>query len=129
MVRPQASPRNKELALLVAKVITTTPSFIRSPCKDTIGRCGEHSMYDVFSKVCPSATRDHSRTGVTEAELNKVLEKDGFLRVRVRSSIRQLENMPAKSCSFYSFGKRRWRNPDDADDMAAIAHMWQSVSQ
>eukprot|EP00961_Rhodomonas_salina_P174804 2357886-Rhodomonas_salina.2 len=35
----------------------------------------------------------------------------------------------SQSASFYRFGRRRWRNPDDADDMAAIANMWQSLAE
>eukprot|EP00961_Rhodomonas_salina_P085660 1150508-Rhodomonas_salina.1 len=86
MVRAHASQQNKKLAVLVANVVTTTPSRLRSATRDSVSRSGANSVFDFFSKVFPNATRDNTRSGITEAEFNKVLEKDGFLRVRMRAT-------------------------------------------
>eukprot|EP00961_Rhodomonas_salina_P092375 1242912-Rhodomonas_salina.1 len=131
MVRPRASQRNHQLSVLFANIVTTTASLPRGPLKDTIGRKGPHSLFEVLSKVCPSATRDRSRDGVSEVEYNKALEKDGFQRVRVRfrESSQQLTEEESEGASVYRFAGRRWRNPDDSDDMAALVKAWPLLSE
>lgn len=62
-------------------------------------------------------------------ELNKVLEQDGFERVRFRASTRQLTGDEVASASFYRYGARRWLNPDDADDMEAIGKISQKMKR
>lgn len=114
--------------MLFASAITVTASPSEGdPSTDTVGRTGAHSLFDVLSKVCPSATRDrHGRgDGVSEAELNKLVEKAGFQRIRFRARARSLVNRESDDYNSYRFGKRRWRNPDDPNDMEAIAKVWQ----
>eukprot|EP00961_Rhodomonas_salina_P073968 993988-Rhodomonas_salina.1 len=85
MVRLHASQENKHLVVLFANAVTIL-SVQLSPKKDTVGRSCAHSIFDVFSKVCPKAIREHSRNGVTLTEFNKALEHDGFERVRRKQS-------------------------------------------
>eukprot|EP00961_Rhodomonas_salina_P068636 921199-Rhodomonas_salina.1 len=120
MGRAHSSKQNKALGLFFANAVTV-PTNHRSPLADTIGRCGAHSIFEIFAQVCPKATRDYSRDGVTSTELNKVLEQDGgFERVRVRAVERQIMGKIVPSSNCYRFGRRRWLNPDDPHDMAAI---------
>eukprot|EP00961_Rhodomonas_salina_P091962 1237352-Rhodomonas_salina.2 len=60
-------------------------------------------------------------------EFNKVLEKNGFQLVCFRASTTQITDGDIYGCSFYHFGGRLWRDPDDAVDMVEIAKAWPSV--
>eukprot|EP00961_Rhodomonas_salina_P273093 3689999-Rhodomonas_salina.1 len=62
MGRPQPSIRNKQLTLLFANSVTV-PSSRVIPFADTVGRTDEHSLFNVFSQVCPSATKDQHQRG------------------------------------------------------------------
>eukprot|EP00961_Rhodomonas_salina_P232484 3140910-Rhodomonas_salina.2 len=89
MVRAKSSKRSKELAVIVANIITTKPTVLRSQTKDTVARHGPLSVFGVFSQICPKMIRENRRDGITEAEFNKALEKDGFVRVRMRTTAKQ----------------------------------------
>eukprot|EP00961_Rhodomonas_salina_P290976 3931592-Rhodomonas_salina.1 len=128
MVRPQASKLNKQLGMLFANAVTV-PILHPSRIVDTIGRNGAHSVFEVFTQVCPEATRNHSRDGATEAELNKVLEHAGFERVRMRASAGQITGKLIDRKSCYRFGRRRWLDPDDAADMAEICKACQQMHE
>ena len=54
-----------------------------------IARTGKWAMFAALRECCPSAIRSDDpfigRHGLTEIELNKVLERSGFVKVRDRS--------------------------------------------
>jgi hypothetical protein len=54
-----------------------------------IARTGKLGMFAALRECCPSAIRSDDpfigRHGLTEIELNKVLERNGFIKVRDRS--------------------------------------------
>eukprot|EP00961_Rhodomonas_salina_P253397 3424759-Rhodomonas_salina.1 len=124
MGRPRASKKNEQLAADFSQAVTVKSS-LSSPAAETVGRSGQHSVFEVFSKVFPAATREHSREGVNWTEFSKVLQKKGeFKRVRFRASTEQIIDGDIQGDTFYRFGGRRWRSPDDAGDMAVIAQVW-----
>eukprot|EP00961_Rhodomonas_salina_P028247 381526-Rhodomonas_salina.1 len=130
MGRPQPSSRNKQLSLIFANSVTA-PSSRVTPSPDTVGRTDAPSLFDVFSRVCPSATRDqHGRgDGMSLAKFNKLLEADGFQRIRLRARARKIVDRESEDFNSYRFGGRRWRDPDNPEDMAAIAAFWHCFSE
>eukprot|EP00961_Rhodomonas_salina_P303864 3941395-Rhodomonas_salina.2 len=126
MGRPKASKRNKQIALFFASIVTV-PVPSQGPestlSAETVGRQGPHSLFEIFSQVCPSATRERTRDGLTLSEFNKILKKDGWPRVKFRASARQIADGHVGGSTFYQFGGRRWRNPDDSADMAALTQV------
>ena len=54
-----------------------------------IARTGKWALYGALKECCPSTIRSDDpfigRHGLTEIEFNKVLERNGFVKVRDRS--------------------------------------------
>eukprot|EP00961_Rhodomonas_salina_P029747 400662-Rhodomonas_salina.1 len=128
MVRPQASEACKMLSLHVANSITAPSQYLVST--DSIGRSGSSvfiTMFDVLARVCPSATRVHNnRNGVSVTEFNKILERNGYSRVRMRicRASKEPSAPEGASCTCYRFAGRRWLDPDDAQDLDQLAKVW-----
>ena len=67
------------------------PTVVQVTVEDTsvIARTGKLGMFAALRECCPSAIRSDDpfigRHGLTEIELNKVLERNGFIKVRDRS--------------------------------------------
>jgi len=55
-----------------------------------VARTGKWSIFCALQECCPSAVRNDDpyigKYGMTEIELNKVLEKNSFIKIRDRSS-------------------------------------------
>mmetsp|Transcript_43160 Transcript_43160/g.86595 ORF Transcript_43160/g.86595 Transcript_43160/m.86595 type:complete len:304 (-) Transcript_43160:419-1330(-) len=137
MVRPQSSENSRLLANLFAKTITTEVRGV-APASSSVGRSGEHSIFDALSVCFPTASRDHSRAGVSLVELNKALEKDGFMRVRFRHSRKRGQRSEQQggrkwrdpeNQSFYRYGCRRWRDPEDPADFEFLSSVWPQVNE
>ncbi len=66
-----------------------------------IARSGAHSLFACLGECCPSAIRNDDpfigRNGMTEVEYNKVLEKNGFAKVRDRTMERSEHQGTAQS--------------------------------
>ena len=66
-----------------------------------IARSGAHSLFACLEECCPSTIRNDDpfigRNGMTEVEYNKVLEKNGFAKVRDRTMERRERRGPALS--------------------------------
>ena len=85
-----------------------------------VDRSGRHSLFACLQECCPSAIRNDDpfigRHGMTEIEYNKVLEKNGFLKVRNRSLERacaaeQRVNAPGREAVANINGARQGKNP------------------
>eukprot|EP00961_Rhodomonas_salina_P063556 854190-Rhodomonas_salina.1 len=123
MGRPAGSRVHKAFCVTFAEAITVV-----SDAYDTVARSGPHCLYKVFAKACPRTTRAQTRSGLTHLEFNKVLKKQGWIRVKFHASIRQIREGYMRETTFYEFGYRRWRNPDDADDMEVLRKVSFAVS-
>ncbi|EKX36349.1 hypothetical protein GUITHDRAFT_117458 [Guillardia theta CCMP2712] len=142
MVRPAGSEENKRLALKFAEAVTV-PHGKEVSYEHTrhhfIARTGKLSIFAALQQCCPSAVRNDDpfigRLGLTEVELNKVLERNNFKKVRDRRSNiitypkdDQEPAAPAKTNEVrHYFAERRWRNPDDPDDAAQLEASWQAI--
>jgi hypothetical protein len=87
MVRAIASEENKKLGLNFARAVT-----VEAPdgCS-LIMRCGfPLTLFSGFKECCASAVRNDDpfvgRQGMTELEFHKMLEKNGFTKLRDRCS-------------------------------------------
>eukprot|EP00287_Rhodomonas_sp_CCMP768_P005326 CAMPEP_0196718106 /NCGR_PEP_ID=MMETSP1091-20130531/1389_1 /TAXON_ID=302021 /ORGANISM="Rhodomonas sp., Strain CCMP768" /LENGTH=272 /DNA_ID=CAMNT_0042058685 /DNA_START=117 /DNA_END=932 /DNA_ORIENTATION=- len=139
MVRPHASEGSKHLAVLFAKTVTTEVLHV-APASASVGRSGQYSVFDALSICFPQAARGPSRNGVSLVELNKSLEKEGFVRVRFRNprkARRKKDDAERASRkwrdpenqSFYRYGNRRWRDPECAEDLAYLQEAWPLVNR
>mmetsp|Transcript_20435 Transcript_20435/g.41390 ORF Transcript_20435/g.41390 Transcript_20435/m.41390 type:complete len:311 (+) Transcript_20435:129-1061(+) len=139
MVRPHASEGSKHLAVLFAKTVTTEVLHV-APASASVGRSGQYSVFDALSICFPQAARGPSRNGVSLVELNKSLEKEGFVRVRFRNprkARRKKDDAERASRkwrdpenqSFYRYGCRRWRDPEDPADFEFLSSVWPQVNE
>jgi hypothetical protein len=71
----------------------TTP--VESEDCPVVARTGRWSIFCALQECCPSAVRNDDpyigKYGMTEIELNKVLEKNNFIKIRDRSSSAMLD--------------------------------------
>lgn len=125
MVRAAASPKNREFAVVFSQTVTEKTCGA-SPASSIVGRSGDNSLFEVFGQCFPSAVRTHSRNGVTLIEFNKELERAEFLRVRHRNTMQKIVDDAEKSTYFW--GARRWRDPDNAEDLAHLQYLWKSFN-
>lgn len=119
MGRPTGSLQNKQIAVLFANFFSVESRMC------SIGRCGRDSVFGLFAEVFPSRVRGTSRHGVSQVEINKVLEARGFVRHRCRRTLRKSSVLDA--CS-YRFNERRWRCPDNAQDYELLCQAWDKIS-
>ncbi|EKX31081.1 hypothetical protein GUITHDRAFT_122713 [Guillardia theta CCMP2712] len=150
MVRPSASVENKKLALQFASAVCA--------CEDpdsTVSRTGYCSLFRCLAQACPFAIRGQDpyvgRHGLTEVEFNKVLERNGFTKLRAKKSfkmegsghedsqedggeliggrgqhVRRLTLVvPAVR---YVYSGYRWRNPSDPDDRRELVEAWKAIA-
>lgn len=98
MVRAIASEENKKIGLDFALAVTAETE----PGEDHfITRSGEaHTLFSALKQCCPSVVRNEDpfvgRHGMTELEFNKVLERNGFVKIRDRSSA-EVQPVPVES--------------------------------
>ena len=63
---------------------------VRSEDCPVVARTGKWSIFAALQECCPSAVRNEDpyigKFGMTEIELNKVLEKNNFVKIRDRSN-------------------------------------------
>mmetsp|Transcript_41707 Transcript_41707/g.131448 ORF Transcript_41707/g.131448 Transcript_41707/m.131448 type:complete len:234 (-) Transcript_41707:61-762(-) len=67
---------------------------------------------------------------MTEIEFNKVLEKNGFSKIRDRGAgapIIEFDNSDNVKAARYFFANRKWRNPKDPEDLEVLKRGWQSL--
>ncbi|EKX35711.1 hypothetical protein GUITHDRAFT_118097 [Guillardia theta CCMP2712] len=132
MVRPSASEENRNIALSFAKMITTPTEDMTE--KSVVLRSGSWSIYSALSECCPWTIRNHDpvtgRCGLTEIEFNKTLEKNGFKKIRDRSSsfkwLEQIEEVDMKNARYF-FAGRRWKNPDIHSEYLELKEGWESI--
>mmetsp|Transcript_49196 Transcript_49196/g.100451 ORF Transcript_49196/g.100451 Transcript_49196/m.100451 type:complete len:259 (+) Transcript_49196:115-891(+) len=124
MVRPSASPKNRAFGVLFAQSVTVKqdgPLTIHS-----VGRTGTDSLHALLSVAFPDAVRQNRRRGLSEIEFNKEVERAGFTKIRLRYLNNNCEGIPG---SFYRFGGRKWRNPDDPKDLAFLNAAWRQMNE
>ena len=109
MGRAKASHICREFSITFANVVSV-PSNAKN---DWIAKNGCFSLFKLLSTIAPMACRSPGgdRHGISEAELNKALESNGFTRVRVR-----LRSIVA-SAGTLLFDARRWLNPNSESDL------------
>eukprot|EP00960_Hanusia_phi_P070398 767303-Hanusia_phi.AAC.3 len=115
--------------------------------KTVILRSGSWSIYNALTECCPWTIRNQDpitgRCGLTEIEFNKTLEKDGFKKIRDRSSsfkwLEHIEEIDMKSDCYarpaltvhadarYFFAGRRWKNPDVHSDYLELKQGWEAI--
>ncbi|EKX45682.1 hypothetical protein GUITHDRAFT_108557 [Guillardia theta CCMP2712] len=148
MVRPSASDYNKRIGLTFANTIA-----YEQVKRESGGYC---SVYSLLKICCPTATRSEdplsARHGMTEIEFNKLLEHNGFYKVRSRRSFldrhddwtpRGESSAPSPLLAFvvpslmaqltrlllspvrYMYAARRWRNPALPEDRARLVEGWE----
>ena len=129
MGRPTASKENKQFGAFFANIVTV-PVQSRSM---TVARSGEGAIFYVFAQCFPDLVRTHSRNGLTQLEFNKFLQSNDFPLIRKRNRSKssvspraKLEFFPPSS---FRFAGRRWRNPDDQEDLAYLCSAWPIVSK
>jgi len=71
-------------------VLLQATTLAQSDDCPVVARTGKWSVFAALQECCPSAVRNDDpyigKYGMTEIELNKVLEKNGFVKIRDRSS-------------------------------------------
>eukprot|EP00961_Rhodomonas_salina_P020350 273298-Rhodomonas_salina.1 len=91
-------------------------------------RNGQHSLFSVFTKCCRGAThesQDRQSPGqgdtLSKTRFNKLLEKDEFVKVRNRGQGADACDKNSENfVGSYVFINRRWRDPADPADCAAL---------
>jgi len=122
MVRPKASKISRDVASAFALSVTTSSHHH----EDLVARTGRFSIFTLFSRLAPKVCRFNEdsnacRNGISNIELNKLLEQGGFNRARVR--LRGL--MSAAGTSL--FKQRRWLNPNSEDDRQILSKAFVSL--
>jgi hypothetical protein len=88
MVRAIATEDNKRIGLDFALAVSVETRVDEGLFIARSG--GVHTLFSALKQCCPSVVRNDDpyvgRHGVTELEFNKVLEKNGFVKVRDRTS-------------------------------------------
>lgn len=129
MGRPTASKENKQFGAFFANIVTV-PVPSRSI---TVARSGEGAVFYVFAQCFPDLVRTHSRNGLTQLEFNKFLQSNDFPLIRKRNRSKSCVSPRAKLEFFppssFRFAGRRWRNPDDQEDLAYLCSAWPIVSK
>ncbi|EKX34229.1 hypothetical protein GUITHDRAFT_119578 [Guillardia theta CCMP2712] len=133
MVRPSASPASKTVALAFAQAVSRA---VPSLSHFFIPRKGRLSMYDALRDCIPPAVRSHSQVmgeyGVREVEFNKVLEHNGFTKIRDRCILPdkvEATDLSRSGSARYFFSNRRWRNPDDPHELQELRQAWLKLRQ
>lgn len=91
------------------------------PTHHTVGR---RSAYDVLGGCYPPLSRElHPRHGVSAFEMTKALRKAEFqtVKMRISSFSKRFPNVAATPANCHRYANRRWRNPDDHDDLSHIS--------
>ncbi|EKX34237.1 hypothetical protein GUITHDRAFT_119586 [Guillardia theta CCMP2712] len=134
MVRPSASPASKAVALAFAQAVSRAVPASLSHL--FIPRKGRLSLYDALCDCIPAAARSAEQTfggyGVREVEFNKVLEHNGFTKIRDRRVIPDVlgeTDFSRSSSARYFFSNRRWRNPDDPHELQELRQAWLKLRQ
>ncbi|EKX36973.1 hypothetical protein GUITHDRAFT_116839 [Guillardia theta CCMP2712] len=126
MVRPSASFENKRIALAFAHMVTS-PAPASGPARQAVCRTGRYSLYDALSACCPSSVINQDpyvgKYGLRAIEFCKVVESDGFLKVRHQG----LSDAGAEEVR-YVYAGRRWRDPRDEEDMRALREAWEELA-
>ncbi|EKX36972.1 hypothetical protein GUITHDRAFT_116838 [Guillardia theta CCMP2712] len=138
MVRPSASLENKRIALAFAHMVTS-PAPASGPARQAVCRTGRYSLYDALSACCPSSVINQDpyvgKYGLRAIEFCKVVESDGFVKVRHQrprakgeaSSPSGLSDAGAEEVR-YVYAGRRWRDPRDKEDMRALREAWEELA-
>mmetsp|Transcript_15950 Transcript_15950/g.36449 ORF Transcript_15950/g.36449 Transcript_15950/m.36449 type:complete len:305 (-) Transcript_15950:58-972(-) len=131
MVRPVASDENKALGLKFASTVTTEVS---NQGRNVIARSGRLSIFSALRECCPSAIRNNDpwigRYGMTEIEFNKVLERNGFSKIRDRGAgapVIEFTDSENGKAARYFFANRKWRNPSDPEDLEVLKRGWEAL--
>ncbi|EKX30834.1 hypothetical protein GUITHDRAFT_122952, partial [Guillardia theta CCMP2712] len=134
MVRPSASPASKAVALAFAQAVSRAVPASFSHL--FIPRKGRLSLYDALCDCIPAAARSAEQTfggyGVREVEFNKVLEHNGFTKIRDRCILPdevEATDFSRSSSARYFFSNRRWRNPDDPHELQELRQAWLKLRQ
>ncbi|EKX34233.1 hypothetical protein GUITHDRAFT_119582 [Guillardia theta CCMP2712] len=134
MVRPSASPASKAVALAFAQAVSRAVPASFSHL--FIPRKGRLSLYDALRDCIPAAARSAEQTfggyGVREVEFNKVLEHNGFTKIRDRCILPdevEATDFSRSSSARYFFSNRRWRNPDDPHELQELRQAWLKLRQ
>lgn len=129
MGRPTASKENKQFGVFFANVVTV-PVESRST---TVARSGEGAIFYIFAQCFPDLVRTNSRNGLTQLEFNKYLQTNDFPLIRKRNRSKTCMS-PRKKLAFFPpssfrFSGRRWRNPDNLEDLAYLRSAWPIVTK
>ncbi|EKX36974.1 hypothetical protein GUITHDRAFT_116840 [Guillardia theta CCMP2712] len=138
MVRPSACFENKRIALAFAHMVTS-PAPASGPARQAVCRTGRYSLYDALSACCPSSVINQDpyvgKYGLRAIEFCKVVESDGFLKVRHQRPRAKGEASSPSGLSVagaeevrYVYAGRRWRDPRDEEDMRALREAWEELA-
>eukprot|EP00961_Rhodomonas_salina_P030910 415757-Rhodomonas_salina.1 len=114
-MRAKITPVDTELALQFAQIVSVAEE------DSIIYRSGQHSLFNTFANCCRRPGQNDGRKGrrdtLNEMRFNKVLEKDEFTKMRYREH----DDQNNQECvGSYVFINRRWRDPTDPADSAAM---------
>eukprot|EP00961_Rhodomonas_salina_P085482 1148295-Rhodomonas_salina.2 len=118
MVRPVATERDMDFVVLYMKALT-----VEEPGKPTHHTVGRRSAFDVMAGCYPHLSRENTRRGgVSPFDMTKALRKAEFPTVKMRSSsfAKRFTNVEPTPANCHRYANRRWRNPDDPEDLAHI---------
>eukprot|EP00286_Rhodomonas_abbreviata_P017174 CAMPEP_0181329710 /NCGR_PEP_ID=MMETSP1101-20121128/23467_1 /TAXON_ID=46948 /ORGANISM="Rhodomonas abbreviata, Strain Caron Lab Isolate" /LENGTH=370 /DNA_ID=CAMNT_0023438829 /DNA_START=77 /DNA_END=1189 /DNA_ORIENTATION=- len=125
MGRPVASSENKLVAVCFAKAVLK-PSDARM---DLVARSGPYSVYQALSQIFPGCSHSKANEGINEVQMNKALQKAGFMRVRDRRTHATKRADDPTGAGMYLFCNVRWRDPNDPDDRAELVKGWQALEK
>eukprot|EP00287_Rhodomonas_sp_CCMP768_P002493 CAMPEP_0196719664 /NCGR_PEP_ID=MMETSP1091-20130531/2597_1 /TAXON_ID=302021 /ORGANISM="Rhodomonas sp., Strain CCMP768" /LENGTH=314 /DNA_ID=CAMNT_0042060687 /DNA_START=30 /DNA_END=974 /DNA_ORIENTATION=+ len=127
MGRPSASPENRAFAVFLAHAVTkkSTSRF------DFVARSGPLSLFSALAKMFPAYARTEDgqgfRDGVSEVQLNKELQKNGFARIRDRRSCATRKADDPTGAGMYLFSQLQWKDPSDPEDYEALVHKYHEM--
>lgn len=129
MGRPSASPENRAFAIFFAHTVTKKSASRL----DFVARSGPLSLFASFSKMFPAYARTDDgcgfRDGVTEVQLNKELQRNGFSRTRDRRTGATKKSDDPKGAGMYLFSHLQWKDPSLAEDREALVAKYEQMAE
>jgi len=113
-------------------MFATACTYGTESSKDLIARSGNFSVFTALQRCCPSAVRvavDSPRDGISEHEFNKLMQAEGFIRVRDRRAVATKKDSDPDGAGLYLFSNRRWRDPDSVEDFKVLEQAWHGMCQ
>eukprot|EP00287_Rhodomonas_sp_CCMP768_P028302 CAMPEP_0202853164 /NCGR_PEP_ID=MMETSP1389-20130828/90342_1 /ASSEMBLY_ACC=CAM_ASM_000865 /TAXON_ID=302021 /ORGANISM="Rhodomonas sp., Strain CCMP768" /LENGTH=355 /DNA_ID=CAMNT_0049531707 /DNA_START=45 /DNA_END=1113 /DNA_ORIENTATION=- len=120
MGRPSASPENRAFSIFFAHAITKKSNSRL----DFVARSGPLSLFSALHKMFPAYARTEDgqgfRDGVSEVQLNKELQKNGFERVRDRRTCAIRKSDDPIGAGMYMFSHLQWKDPSQPEEREVL---------